>query len=130
MLRIVLQCVVEKKRERSDNEYPLRLFHISFSLNSAIKLLSIRFSPTGSHLDKHIERNHHTFYSGLVRSNRCTLDADVVLQNSICSIDSDLIVRGIAMFNAQVIVINLDLQEGQNKLLVLIEKKHILAARG
>lgn len=52
--------------------------------------------------------------ASLIGSDRCALDADVVLQNGISTIDGDLIVGLIAVLDAQVERLQFDVQERQN----------------
>lgn len=58
----------------------------------------------------------HTLHPSLVRSNCSTLYANMVLQYCFRSIDRDLIVGGITILDAQIVILNFDVQERQNKL--------------
>jgi hypothetical protein len=59
-----------------------------------------------------------TFDSSLIRSDGGTFDSNIVLLNSVGSINRDLIVGLVTIFHAQVEILDIDVQKGQDQLLL------------
>lgn len=53
----------------------------------------------------------------LVGRDGSAFDADVVLLNSLSCIDGDLIVGLVAILNAQIVILQINVQVGQDKLM-------------
>lgn len=53
-------------------------------------------------------------YSSLIRGNGCTLDAYFVFLDCLRSINGNLVICGIPMFNAQIEVFDIKVEEGEN----------------
>ena len=58
------------------------------------------------------------FNAGFIRSNGCALNANTVLQNGMSRIDGHLIICGITILNAQVVVLKIYIEIGQDQLLL------------
>lgn len=56
------------------------------------------------------------FHAGLVWGDGRTLDADRMLENGLCGIDSDLVVCSISMFKPEVVILDVELKIWQNEL--------------
>ena len=65
---------------------------------------------------KHVNAN--TFDSFLVGSDGGALDSDVVFFDSLGTVDGDFVVGGVAMFHTQIERVELNVQEGQDQLLL------------
>jgi hypothetical protein len=56
--------------------------------------------------------------SGLVWGDGCALDADLVLLDCLCCFDSDLVIGLIAVLHSEVIVLEVNVEKGENELLL------------
>jgi len=61
-------------------------------------------------------REVDTLNSGLVRGDGGTFDSDVVLLNGVGSVNCNLIVGSITVFDAQIKILDIDIQKGQDQL--------------
>ena len=55
------------------------------------------------------------FYTGFVWGDGCTLHSNAMLQNGMCRVDGYLIVCGITIFDAQVVVLKIDIEIRKNE---------------
>ena len=75
------------------------------------------------HLQRHSNQFRcFTFYSLLVRSDRCTLDTDVVLANSFGRVDCNLVVSLVSVWQAKIIVFAVNIQIGEDQLINKLKK--------
>ena len=85
--------------------------------------------------DRSIRRLPHTleikfFYASLIWGNRCALHADAMLLDCVSAIDCHLIVSGVTMFDAKVVVLEIDIEVRQNQLIfdeLLDNSGHLIA---
>ena len=44
------------------------------------------------------------------------LDSDAVFENSLCRLDGDLVIRGVSVLHSQVVVLDVEVEEGRDEL--------------